>query len=690
MLRIVCAGALVLGLCASLAVAQETDPYLWLEDIQGQKALDWVKQRNAESTRELEAVSVYQPILKRCREIYDSRDRIPMPNQEAGYLYNFWQDAQHERGILRRTSPSSYRSASPAWETVLDVDALGKTEGQPWVYKGRIGLGPQNRLCLVSLSPGGSDAGVQREFDNQSKTFVAGGFSLPVAKSRALWKDENTLWVATDFGEGSLTTSGYPRIVKEWRRGTPLEQARTIFEGQREDVSVSLGTIETPEGNYNLIFRGPSFFRSIAFLGVGDRLVRLGIPEDAEFHGIFRDHVLFSLRADWTVGETKYPQGALLACPLDDLLRGEPRCAVLFEPTERSSLGQVATTKDRVLITSLDNVRSRLQSIAFADGKWTSAEVPLPGIGTARIVSTDAFEADYYITYEDFLTPTSLYLVAGAAPEKIKSMPSFFDARGMSVAQYEATSKDGTKIPYFVVMPKGFKADGARPTLLGGYGGFEIPEVPTYSATIGAAWLERGGVYALANIRGGGEFGPRWHIAAQKENRIKSFEDFIAVAEDLAARKITSPRHLGIMGGSQGGLLVGGTFTLRPDLFNAVVCQVPLLDMRRFNKLLAGASWMAEYGNPDDPQDWQYIQTWSPYQLVKKGVRYPKVFFWTNMRDDRVHPGHARKMVARMIEQGHPVYYFENIEGGHGSGSTNSQRAMIRAFEFSYLWKMIG
>jgi len=688
-LRFVCAAALVIGLAAPVLAAGESDPYLWLEDVQGQKALDWVKGQNRISTQELEAVPEYRPILKRCLEIFDSRDRIPLPEQEGTWLYNFWQDPEHERGILRRTTLASYRTASPDWETVLDIDALSKADGEQWVYKGRISLPPENRHSMVSLSAGGSDAVVMREFDNETKSFVPDGFTLPAAKSRLLWKDANTLWVATDFGEGSLTTSGYPRIVKEWKRGTPLAEARVIFTGHVEDVSVYLGWYESAAGKHNLVVRSPAFFQAENLIGVGDRLVRLPIPLDAELQTIFQDQALFSLRTDWTVDGTTHVQGSLLAIDLDDLLQGRSSFTTVFEPTERVSLGSVATTRDRVLITTLDNVRSRLWRLAPSADGWTREEIALPGIGTVGIASTASGAAEFFITYEDFLTPVSLYLVAGGAPEKLKSMPAFFDATGMNVVQQEATSKDGTQIPYFLVTPAGYRADGARPTLLYGYGGFEISQQPGYGATVGANWLARGGVYALANIRGGGEFGPRWHQAAQQQNRIKSFEDFIAVAEDLVARGVTSPAHLGIMGGSQGGLLVGGAFTLRPDLFGAVVCQVPLLDMQRFNKLLAGASWMAEYGNPDVPADWDYIRTWSPYHLVQKGVKYPKVFFWTTTRDDRVHPGHARKMVARMLGMGHPVYYYENIEGGHGSGSTNTQRARIRALEFAYLWKMI-
>lgn len=690
MLRFACA-AVILSLLTPLAsVAQDDDPYLWLEDIQGRKALDWVKQHNRQTLEELEAVPAYKPLYERCLGIFDSRDRIPTPIQEGPWLYNFWQDPQHERGILRRTTPASFRTADPAWETVLDIDALARAEGQPWVYKGREILAPDNRLCLVKLSPGGSDAVELREFDLSAKSFVPNGFRLPVAKSRVAWKDASTLWVATDFGEGSLTTSGYPRLVKEWRRGTPLSEARTIFAADPTDVSVYLATVETIDRVYHLIYRSPAFFQAELLLGVGDRLVRLPLPLDAEFQGIFNDRVLFSLRTDWTTGGRTWVQGGLYAAGVDDLLQGRSDFTVLFEPSERVALSAVGTTRDCVLLTTLDNVRSRLYRLTPAAAGWERAEVPLPGIGSVSIAATSPHAAESYILYEDFLTPDSLYLVENGRLEGLKSLPAFFDATGMNVAQHEAVSKDGTKIPYFLVTAKDFTPDGARPTLLYGYGGFEVSQEPGYSPPVGAGWLERGGAFALANIRGGGEFGPRWHQCAQRENRIKSFEDFIAVAEDLVARGVTSPRHLGIMGGSQGGLLVGGAFTLRPDLFGAVVCQVPLLDMRRFNKLLAGASWMAEYGDPDTPSDWEFIRAWSPYHLLRKDAKYPKVFIWTTTRDDRVHPGHARKMVARMREMKHPVYYFENIEGGHGSGSTNKQRAHIKALEFAYLWKTLG
>jgi prolyl oligopeptidase len=681
----------VVALLPVLALAADTtDPYLWLEDILGDKQIAWVKEQNAKSLKELEAVKVYRPIYDRTLSILDSQDRIPYPAVRGEMVYNFWQDKDHPRGILRRTPLAAYKTATPSWELVLDIDAMANADNLPWVYKGSDCLAPDYRRCMVTLSRGGSDAAEQREFDAVAKSFVTAGFFVPEAKSGVAWKDENTLWVGTNWGDGSLTASGYPRIVKEWTRGTKLAEARPIFETSASDMGAWPSSIDTPEGRYTMVGRRESFFSGDTYLGAGARLIRLDLPSDSDLKTIFRDHVLFSLRSDWKVGEKTYLAGSLLAIDVDELLRGAKAFTILFEPSARVSLASVATTRGRVVYTTLDNVKSRMYRVAFADGTWTQEEIVLPGLGAAGIAATSDDADLFFYTYEDFLTPDTLYLASGGQTEKVKSLPAFFDATGIQVTQHEATSKDGTKIPYFLIVPKGFKANGKAPTLLYGYGGYEVSQTPNYNPTVGASWLERGGVYALANIRGGGEFGPAWHQAAMRENHIRNFEDFSAVARDLIARNVTSPRHLGIMGGSQGGLLVGGTFALYPDLFNAVVCQVPLLDMQRYNKLLAGASWMEEYGNPDKPEDWAYIQTWSPYHLVKKDAKYPKVFFWTTTRDDRVHPGHARKMVAKMTDMGHPVYYYENIEGGHGSGSTNAQRAQIAALQYGYLWKMLG
>jgi len=682
--------ALAFLTAAAAFAADEPDPYLWLEEVEGQKALAWAKEQNQKTTADLEKVKQYKPIYDRTVQILDSRERIPSPNLVGDLVYNFWQDKDHARGIWRRTTLASYRTPAPQWETVIDVDALVKADGIPWAWSGANCLPPEQRLCLVSLARGGSDAAVVREFDANTKKFVEGGFSLPEAKSNLSWRDENTVWVGTDFGPGSMTTSGYPRIVKLWKRGTPLSEARTVFEGEPGDVASSGSTSFTLDGNYDLVVRTPAFYKGESFLVVGDRLVKLDVPEDSSLDALFKGRMILSLRTDWAVGGTTYKQGSLLSIGLDPFLRGRRNFEVLFEPSERVSLQAVSQTRDRILVTTLDNVRGKLTALTPAAAGWTREEIPLPGLGTVRVTSTDDWQSSFFYIYTDFLNPSTLFLMEKGTAEKVKTGPQFFDAAGMKVEQYEATSKDGTKIPYFLVTPKGFKADGNTPTLLYGYGGFEQSQLPRYDGVGGSAWLERGGAYVLANIRGGGEFGPSWHRAAQKEHHYRNFEDFTAVAEDLIARKVTTPKRLGIMGGSQGGLLVAGSMILRPELFGAVVSAVPLGDMRRFNKLLAGASWMAEYGDPDVPAEWAYIQKWSPYQNIKKDTVYPKAYFWTTTRDDRVHPAHARKMAMKMMALGHPVYYFEQIEGGHGSGTVNSQRAHTMALEYAYLWKMLG
>jgi prolyl oligopeptidase len=680
---------ILLALVLAVPLAAEDDPFLWLEEINGTKALAWVKQHNERATKELQAVPEYKAILEQAQEIYDSPARIPTPELRGERIYNLWQDASHPRGLWRRTSLDSFRTPEPSWEPVLDLDALGKAEGKSWLLQGAVCLPPQHQRCMLALSDGGSDASELREFDTTTKTFVAGGFTLPVAKSSVSWKDQDTLWIATDFGAGTLTSSGYPRLAKEWKRGTPLASARTILECKVDDVGVWPAIQHNAEGRYDLLAAGRTTFTTDLFLGLGGRSVHLDVPATADLEGFFADRILLELNSDWSVGKTVFPEGSLLALPLDGLLQGDPRPEVLFEPGERLALDSVAITKDRVVTVVLDNVHAKVIRLAHGAGGWTREELPLPGDGSIQVAAADPLSEAFFLSFEDFLTPESLILISGSKAEKLKALPAQFDVDGMQVRQFQATSKDGTKVPYFLVTPKGFALGNEVPTLLYGYGGFKVSELPRYNAITGSAWLARGGVFALANIRGGGELGPRWHKAAMKDKRIKSFEDFMAVAADLVARNVTTRKHLGIMGGSQGGLLVGGSFVLQPELFSAVVCQVPLLDMRRYNQLLAGASWLEEYGNPDTPEDWATMKVWSPYQNVRADVPYPKIFIWTNTRDDRVHPGHARKMVARLEALHHPVLYFENTEGGHASGAVNKQRAQIRAMEYAYLWEML-
>ena len=665
------------------------DPYLWLEEVTGERALGWVREQNAVSTDELESAPEFASIRNRLLAILDSKEKIPYVSKHGAYYYNFWRDERNARGLWRRTTMPEFKKAAPAWETVLDLDKLAAAEKENWVWKGYEVLYPTHDRCLVFLSRGGADAIVVREFDLARKEFVAGGFFLPEAKSAATWRNRDTLYVGTDFGPGSLTASGYPRVVKEWKRNTSLSSAKLVFEGQPEDVSVDASVVHDHGSTYEFIRRGVTFFTSEEYVRRGNAWARIDKPADAQT-GTYKNQLLLRLRSGWQLGEVTYPAGALLATDFEGFLKGEREFSELFQPGERKSLAGWDETKNYLVINELDNVQNRLYLLQRKWGKWTRKPLEAPTLGAVGIVGIDPDESDeYFMTLTDFLTPSSLYLgrLPHAAHEELKSLPALFDSGGLEISQHEAVSKDGTRIPYFQVSRKGMKLNGGNPTLLYGYGGFEVSMLPNYNAGVGSAWLERGGVYILANIRGGGEFGPVWHEAARRQHRQRAYDDFIAVAEDLLSRKVTSPRHLGIQGGSNGGLLMGVMLTQRPDLFHAVVCQVPLLDMRRFNHLLAGASWMDEYGNPDKPEDWSYLGKYSPYQNVSPERQYPRVLFLTSTRDDRVHPGHARKMVAKMEAQGHDVLYYENIEGGHGGAANNKEAAFMSALAYTFLLK---
>ena len=676
----------------------QEDPYLWLEDVMGDKAIAWVKEQNAKTQRLLEAQPVFAPIRDKVLEVVNSRERIPAVTQRGEFLYNFWQDQNNIRGVWRRTTMAEYKKSQlqseTKWETILDLDQLAKDEKENWVWKGSTCLYPQYDRCMLNLSRGGADAQVTREFDVPSKSFVKDGFEIKEAKGSASWIDRDTLFVQTDFGPGSMTQSGYARIVKEWKRGTPIESASTVFEGKESDISVS--AFVTEQKGYatrQFVRRGVTFYTSETFLREGGKLIKLDVQDDAS-PAYAWDLLFIRLKSTWAVGGKTYPQGALIAMNFEKFMKGERDFEILFAPTDRKSLAGWTLTKNILILNELDNVKNQLVELKRDGATWTRRNISLPGLGTVSASAIDADVSDeYWLTLTDYLTPSTLYWAKAGTDtrEKLKSLPAFFDSAPFKVEQFQATSKDGEKIPYFVIMRKDAKLDSTNPTLLYGYGGFEISQLPSYSGAIGNGWLMQGGVYVVANIRGGGEFGPRWHQAGLKANRQKVYDDFIAVAEDLVAKKISSPRHLAISGGSNGGLLVGAVMVQRPDLFRAVVCSVPLLDMKRYNKLLAGASWVAEYGNPDDPKEWEFISKYSPYQnvkpSVKAGVKMPKVLFVTSTRDDRVHPGHARKMMARMLEQGHEVYYYENIEGGHAGSANNAQVAYRSALQYTFLLK---
>ena len=683
----------------SVSTEATDDPYLWLEEVHAERSLNWARERNAESRSALEAFPRFQSMRDELLQILNSKERIPYVSRQGDMLYNLWQDEKNKRGLWRRTTLPEYRKAAPAWETVLDLDALAEAEEENWVWHGSVCLGPRYERCLLNLSRGGADAVVVREFDIPGKRFVDNGFTLPEAKTSVDWIDADTVYVATDFGPGSMTDSGYPRVVKRWKRGQPLADAATVFEGQPEDVSAFASVDRTPGFERTVFGRSLDFYNTEQFLLQPDgSLLRIDKPSDASI-SFWREHLLIELRSDWAVGGTTYPRGSLLVAEAKAYLAGEHNMQALFTPTATRSLAGYAATRSHLIVNMLDDVASRLEEWHFSGDHWHSRPVkaPFPGaLGVSSLwdplMPDDPLAEQYVLSYTDFLTPNSLALGGAGHDERelLKARPAFFNTAGMRVEQLFATSKDGTRVPYFVVWPQGAVADGHNPTLLYGYGGFEVSLQPWYSGGFGTAWYREGGVLVVANIRGGGEYGPAWHQAALKASRQNAYDDFIAVAEDLVRRNITSPRHLGIQGGSNGGLLVGAALVQRPDLFNAVVCQVPLLDMRRYHQLLAGASWVAEYGNPDAPAEWDFISRYSPYHNVKPDVKYPKVLFTTSTRDDRVHPGHARKMAARMLAQGHSVLYYENIEGGHGGAADNVQRADLMALEFSFLWQQLA
>ena len=663
------------------------DPYLWLEGVEDAKALDWVRARNAVSEKQLAGDPGFEALRGSLLEILDSNARIPYVSKMGAYYYNFWRDKNNPQGIWRRTTLAEYRKDTPQWEVLLDIDALGKAEGVNWVWGGADCLRPAYDRCLISLSRGGADADVTREFDVSDKAFVKDGFSRPEAKGQIGWIDADTVYVGTDFGPKSMTSSGYPRIAKEWKRGTPMSAAKTVYEGQESDIWISAYRDHTPGFERDFVYRGLTFYTNELYLrDKAGALTKLDLPDGAQ-KSAFREWLSVELRQPWTVGGREYTAGSLLAIRLDAFLSGARNFDVLFEPAQNTSLASSAVTKNHVILNVLEDVKNRLYVLTPGKNGWTRTPlVGAPSFGTVGISAVDSEESnDYFMTVTDYLTPTSLLMgTVGSKPEKLKQLPGFFDASQHEISQQFATSKDGTRVPYFMVSKKGMARNGKNPTLLYGYGGFEVSLTPNYSAGVGRAWLSAGGVYVVANIRGGGEYGPRWHQAALKADRNKAYEDFAAVAEDLIARNITTPKHLGIQGGSNGGLLMGNMTVMYPQLFGAVVCQVPLLDMKRYHKLLAGASWMAEYGNPDT-DDWSFLKAYSPYQNVSKDVRYPPVLFTTSTRDDRVHPGHARKMMARMMEQGHDVTYYENIEGGHGGAANNAQSAYMSALAYTFL-----
>ncbi len=673
----------------------EQDPFIWLEEARSEKALDWVKAENDRTMAQLAADPRFEELKSEALAIFDSQDRIPYVSFRPDGLYNFWQDKENPRGLLRRTTLESYRTDSPQWETVLDIDALGKAEGREWVYKGSSCLPPAMNKCMIALSDGGEDATVMREFDTATKSFVDDGFVID-SKSQggAEWLDADTLLVSRDFGEGTLTDSEYPFTTRVWKRGTPLANAPEIFRGEPSDVSAGASLLRDNTGTVHarLGYRGVTFHEREFFVDRNGQWVKLDLPKKASPYGIVDDHLIYSTDVDWTVDGQTFPADSLIAVDLEEW-KADPNGAtktLVWAPGERQTKQGGANTGNSMFVALLDNVVGKVVKFDFEGGKWVQTLVELPDNATLDIAAASDETDQIMYTVSGFLEPTTLYYADGnAAPAVLKTSPSYFESEGMAVEQFEATSKDGTKIPYFIVKPKGMTMNGSTPTLMYGYGGYQVSMLPSYLGATGKLWLENGGAYVLTNLRGGGEFGPGWHQTAMRENKQRTWDDFQAVGDDLVARGFTSPEHLGIQGGSQGGLLVGTALTQRPDLFNAAIVQIPLFDMLRYHEIGRGASWIGEYGDPRIPEQRAWLESYSPYHALKEGVEYPSPFLWASTADDRTHPAHARKGAARLKALGQPYYYYEDMTGGHSGGVDNEQRARLQALQYVYLMQRL-
>lgn len=683
----------------SPARAQNTDPaadpFVWLESVDSARAQDWVRTENAKTLAVLQADPHFATAYRDAVASGEAKDRIPTPEIVAGKVYNFWQDAEHVRGIWRRTSFADYANSVPAWETVLDLDALAKSEGKNWVFHGADCESPSERRCLIDLSDGGEDASTVREFDLTSKSFVADGFVLPHGKQTIAWADDDTLLVSREWAPGELTASGYPFVVKRVARGRSLDAAVEIFRGAKSDVSVSPFVVVDGNGRRIVgLERGTSFFEHETYLVTAAGAQRFAIPLKASPAGMIAGRLLVKTEEPWSTNGTTFAAGALVALDAERVLANPAALAptLVYAAPDRATLDRVVTTRDRLVISTLENVRGRAYVMTpNPDGTWTQKRLELPDNSTIEPTAADLHGSSVYLSITGFLNPTTLVRADAdtMAVANVKALSAQFDASQDVVEQFEATSRDGTRVPYFVVRPKAMIYDGATPTIMTAYGGFQVSETPTYSATVGKLWLERGGAYVLANIRGGGEFGPAWHEAGLKTNRQRIYDDFAAVARDLTTRKITSPRDLGIRGGSNGGLLMGVEFTQHPELWSGVEIAVPLLDMLRFEQIAAGASWVGEYGSVSIPEQRAFLASISPYNNLRAGVKYPEPFVWTTTKDDRVGPQHARKFAAKLHALGDPVLYYEVTEGGHGAGANIKERAFTTALEYTYFTRKL-
>ena len=681
------AGVFLMG-----AAAPDDDPYVYMEEIEGARALDFARAENARSLPQLQNDPRYAGLYADALKIATAKDRIPSVGfSGAGDFRDYWQDAEHVRGVWRATSVASYRAGTPAWKTLIDLDALSKAENANWVWKGADCLRPDDRLCLVSLSNGGKDAVEVREFDTATGKFIDGGFRLAEGKHRFEWLDKDTLFVVTDWTKADVTSSGYPFIAKILKRGQPLSEAREVFRGTKDDGGYGVQSIvlRDPAGKVQavVIQRPLDTFNAEYHLLTDAGTARLDLPKKSTIKCYVSGRMVVSLEEDWAAKGLKegdlvdFDLSAVKAAP------GDLKASLVLRPTQSQSVEEVATTRDRLVVVLLDNVKGQVRSLRREGDKWASTTLDLPKDSTIGVGSASDDDDRLVLNVAGFLNPSSQWLAdaAGGKPVQLRALPARFDASKFAVDQYWATSKDGTKVPYFVVHAKDLKLDGSNPTLLNAYGGFLVSQSPTYAATAGKLWLEKGGVYVVANIRGGGEFGPRWHNAGLKLNRMRVYDDFFAVSQDLIARKITNPKKLGIVGGSNGGLLMGVAMTRHPELYNAIVIQVPLFDMIGYSHIGAGSSWIGEYGDPAVPEERAMLMSYSPYQNLKAGQPYPRVFIETSTKDDRVHPAHARKAAARLKELGYDYLYYENIDGGHAAAANLNERAMRQALEYTYL-----
>ena len=661
------------------------DPYLWLEDVEGKEALQWVESQNELTKERYSQAETFGETYNYLLDDYNSVDRIPFPSIRGQYIYNFWRDKNNIRGIWRRTSLESYQNDAPEWETIIDVDLLANEENKNWVWRGANCLGPDFKKCLVSLSDGGKDASVLREYDIETKTFVEDGFFAPEAKQYSDWINEDQVLIATDFGEGTLNESGYARQVRLWNRGDNLLSSEILFEGGYQDIFSFPFSEIRPDGNYFGVLEGPTFFTKILHLYSKDKLIKVDLPLKVDIYGTYQNLLLISIAEEWL----GFAIGSLLAVNIEDALAQNitsKSVKMLFEPTDTSFLRSVSIGKDQILVNTLDNIKGKITHFKKIGKTWFESNLRGFDEDMLSISASDNWSNITFIGSESFTQPTGLYFSEDSEEfKKIKSLPRKFDPSVYEVNQFFSQSKDGTEIPYFQISRNDMVLNSSNPTLLYGYGGFEISLTPSYLSAFSRKWLDQGGVYVIANIRGGGEYGPKWHQSALKANRQRAYDDFISIAEDLISKGVTSPKNLGIRGGSNGGLLVGAVVTQRPDLFNAVICAVPLLDMYRYDKLLAGASWVDEYGDPDNEDEWEFIKKYSPYQNVFPNREYPEIYFYTSTKDDRVHPGHARKMAKKMLDQGHKIIYYENVEGGHSAASNYEQSAFMSALQLEYL-----